>query len=178
MGPLSIDSVSTGSVQSAAASGSDTATGLGGAAVAGSIDTTAGGQSSATPGDRVGGTSGFAGTTALSIHTQADALVASFGSKAQGDQSLRMIIALLILEALLGKDGGKGSSKASEMGGLAAGFAGFTQRTDLALFSSTNIVQLQHQSTQVYTDQAVQTSAGSSDAGGAGAAGTHLDVTA
>ncbi len=115
--------------------------------------------------------------SAISVQTQVDDLLASFGPELAGDQQLRMIIALLILQALLGRDEDNTSHKATELAGLAANLDSFGRPSQIALFSETNIVQIQHQSTLVYSDQAIQTTT-EGELGGGGASGSRLDVKA
>ena len=131
------------------------------------------------------GTAGAAGagmsassitTTALNVQASVDALLESLGEGLASDQQLRMIIALLILNALLGKDQDQPTNKSAELAGLLTGSGLFGGRSRLAIFSATNIIQIQHQSTLVYTDQAVQTIAGDAP-GGQDPRGSQLDTT-
>lgn len=115
-------------------------------------------------------------STAVMIQTQVNSLLASFPSEMNGEQMLRMIIALLILQALLGKQDGQPMSQMAQLGGLAGGLDAFGRRSEFVLFSSTNIVQIQHQSTLVYTPQAVQTIT-EGEPGGQDAPGSRLDVS-
>ena len=117
-----------------------------------------------------------ASSSALAVRTNVDTLLASFTSEMSGEQQLRMIIALLILNALLGGDEKGTSSKAGELAGLASAIGQFGQREGFALFSATNIIQIQHQSTLVMTNQAVQT-LGEANLGDQGASGSRLDVS-
>lgn len=115
--------------------------------------------------------------SAAAVQSQVDTLLASFGSEVAGNQFLRMIIALLILNALLGKQDDEHTSKASQLAGLAGGLNSLGRSADYAMFSETNVIQIQHQSTLVYTDQALQ-SAGGGEATGGGSTGPRLDVNA
>ncbi len=121
--------------------------------------------------------SGGLATAATSVQSRVDTFLASFGDELAGDQQLRMIIGLLILSALLGKEGDQPMSKAAEMGGLLSDLGSLTQRNQVAVFSATNIIQMQQQSTLVYSDQAVQATTEGQPSGQAGG-GTRLDVTA
>lgn len=114
--------------------------------------------------------------TAISAQSQVDDLLASFGSELAGDQQLRMMIALLILQALLGRDEDNMAHKATELAGMAANLDSFGRPTQIALFSETNIVQIQHQSTLVYSDQAIHTIT-KGELGSDGSPGSRLDVT-
>ena len=75
------------------------------------------------------------------------------------DQTLRMIIALLILQMLLNQETGDSGSQANTMNALAAGLDALGQRNQPVQFSSTHIVQMQFQSTLVYTELSPTTSA-------------------
>lgn len=92
------------------------------------------------------------------------------------DQTLRMIIALLILQMLLNRETGDSDSQQNKMNALAAGLDALGQRNPPVQFSSTHIVQMQFQSTLVYTELS---SAISTNMGGEFAADQTptLDVT-
>lgn len=112
----------------------------------------------------------------MSVQSKVDALLQSIEPALGSDQQLRMIIALLILNALMGRNDEQ-SSRAAELSSLASGLDAMgSRRSDYALFSATNIIQIQHQSTLVYTDQAVQ-SVGDETGGGAAVDAPRLDIT-
>jgi hypothetical protein len=111
------------------------------------------------------------------VQSRVDAFLASFDESLPSDQQLRMVIALLILQALLGKEDDQPMSKAAELAGLAVGLEILGRRPDPVIISATNIIQIQHQSTLVYTEQAVQTlSETSAETGGQHNTGARLDV--
>jgi len=69
------------------------------------------------------------------------------------NQMLRMIIALMIMEALLAQDGG------SQQAGGVGLFAGGSQQSDamfLSIQSETNTIQIQEQSSTLATSQGIQ----------------------
>ncbi len=113
--------------------------------------------------------------TAIQVQTQVDTLLASFGPEMAADQQLRMILAMIILEALLSRGEDASQSRAAELGGLVAGLNTMGRQGQFTLFSATNVVQIQQQSTLVQSSYAVQTSTEGQSAG-AGASGQNLDV--
>ena len=116
--------------------------------------------------------------TASMVHSRVETFLASFDEALPSDQQLRMMIALLILQALLGKEDDQPMSKAAELAGIAVGLEVLGRRPDPAIISATNIIQIQHQSTLVYTEQAVQTLTESGGhSGGQDATGARLDVS-
>lgn len=116
--------------------------------------------------------------TASTVQSRVDSFLASFGEALPSDQQLRMIIALLILQALLGKEDDQPMSKAAELAGIAVGLEILGRRPDPAIISATNIIQIQHQSTLVYTEQAVQTlTEAGGQTGGQDPTGARLDVS-
>lgn len=128
---------------------------------------------------QMGGGNMLSGLAATASQVQAgvDALLTSIDGELAGDQQLRMMIAMLILQALLGKDDDQPANKAAELAGLAAGLNAFGHRTNVAMFSSTNIIQMQHQSTLLFTDQAIQTLT-HDETGSGQSMGTELDLSA
>ncbi len=129
-------------------------------------------------------TSPIAADTALSVRTPsgglqspADVIDAMLSLEMATEQRLRMVIALLILQMLLGKDSDDSTSSANELAKLAIGLDALGGRNQPVIFTSTHIVQMQYQSTLVYSDLAVETFA---QAGGGGQddPGSRLDVTA
>ncbi|HUU85429.1 MAG TPA: hypothetical protein VM243_18170 [Phycisphaerae bacterium] len=94
-------------------------------------------------------------TSATSIYSQVDTMLAAVGGGVQDNQLLRMIIGLLILQVLMGVDGGN-----QQAGGAAMldslGLAGGNRDAGVAgLRSATNIVQIEQQSATLLTSQAV-----------------------
>ena len=88
------------------------------------------------------------------VHTQVDAMLSAIGGDVQNNQMLRMIIGLLILQALLANDGGNQQAGASAMLDLLGQNGANRQATLLSLHSATNAVQIEQQSTVVMTGQA------------------------
>ncbi len=93
-------------------------------------------------------------TTNVSVvHSQVDSLLNSVGLDLSDNQVLRMIIAMLIMEALLAQDGGN-----QQAGGIGL-FAGLDQRSEasyLSIQSETSSIQIQQQSSSLATPQAIQ----------------------
>ncbi len=117
-------------------------------------------------------------TTAQSVDARVGEFLESFGSEIQSDQQLRMIIGLLILQALLSGDRKEGDVQGGEMNIAAMMADMLANKQDAGIISQTNIVQIQQQSSLVVTDQAVQTLAGDgSSVGGEDSPGSRLDVT-
>lgn len=181
MGPYAIDGVGAASAQrptnqSATASQPvSTSSGAGRAAAA----TTSGAeqQNPAGEGLTVGSSSSLV-MTAVSVQAQVDGFLQSFGSELAGDQQLRMVIALLILQALMRQQRDEGDVQGGEMAVLNAAAEALGRRPSYTVFSETNIIQMQHQSTLLITDQAVQTLDGSASGGGQVSTGENLDVNA
>lgn len=124
-------------------------------------------------------TSMTSSTSAMMIHSRVDEFLSSFGSELQSDQQLRMIIGLLILQALLGNDRKESDVQGGELmtASLVASMLD-GGKNEAAIISETNIVQIQQQSTLVMTDQAIQTLADDgSSIGGEDSPGSRLDVT-
>ena len=117
-------------------------------------------------------------TSAMFIDARVGEFLSSLGGELQTDQQLRMMIGLLILQALLSGDRKDGDVQGGELltASLMAGLLGGQQ--DPGIISETNIVQIQQQSTLVMTDHAVQTLASdASNIGGENSAGSRLDVS-
>ncbi len=93
--------------------------------------------------------------SATSVYAQVDAMLAAVGGSVQDNQLLRMIIGLLILQVLMGADGGSQESAAGALLGM-LGQAGTDRHGSVAsLQSATNVIQIQQQSTVLTTSQAV-----------------------
>ncbi len=137
-------------------------------------------------------TSPVAADTALALRapagglqSPADAIDAMLSLEMTAEQHLRMIIALLILQMLLGKDTDDSTSSANELAKLAIGLDALGGRNQPVIFTSTHIVQMQYQSTLVYSDlgelqphQPTDSNPWVSGGGGQDDPGSRLDVTA
>ena len=89
------------------------------------------------------------------IYAQVDQMLAAVGGGVQDNQLLRMIIGLLILQVLMGADGGNQQTGAGALLGM-LGLAGAGREAQVAtLHSATNVVQVEQQSTLLTTSQAV-----------------------
>jgi hypothetical protein len=103
------------------------------------------------------------------VHTSVDAMLAQIGGGVQNDTYLRMIIALLILNALL--NGERASSDSAV--GLPNASRPPSSASLLSLHSETNSIQIQEQSVMLATNQAVQTI---SDGGDSQTHGGRVDL--
>lgn len=89
------------------------------------------------------------------VYSQVDSLMNSVGLDLQNNQLLRMIIAFMIMQALLGQEDGNQQTRGADI--LSAGLGQATSNASfLSMQSETNIVQIQHQSSALSTAQAVQ----------------------
>ncbi len=109
------------------------------------------------------------------IHTQVDAMLESIGGGVQDNQMLRMIIGLLILQALLAEDGGNQQPPIDRLVGL-LGSVGGARSQALSLHSATNVVQIQQQSTVLMTSQAAVAPTGTE--GDPAGSGNQVDISA
>jgi hypothetical protein len=108
------------------------------------------------------------------VNTHVEAMLQGIGGGLQDNQMLRMVIALLILQALLAKDGG---SQQSAIEGLINLIGMGGQRTQsVSMHSATNVVQIQQQSTVLMTGQAAVGATGAE--GDPNASGEQIDVSA
>lgn len=112
-------------------------------------------------------------TSISMVYSQVDMMLGNVGIDLEDNQVLRMIIALMILEALLAQDGGN-----QQAGGVGL-LAGTGQRSSsmagfLSIQSETNIVQIQQQSTALSSTQAFQSIG--LGAGEGNANGSRLDT--
>ncbi len=117
-------------------------------------------------------------TSSMFIDARVGEFLGSIGGELQSDQQLRMIIGLLILQALLSGDRQEGDVQGGELmnATLLAGM--LHEQRDVGIISETNIVQIHQQSSLVMTDHAVQTLAGDgSNIGGENSPGSRLDVS-
>jgi len=102
-------------------------------------------------------TSAVSTSTSISVvSTQVDAMLASIGGGVENNQFLRVLLALLIMQALLGGDGLQKSSASAVMD-LLGQAGGNRQASLLTLHSATNIIQIEHASTILTTSQAATT---------------------
>jgi len=110
------------------------------------------------------------------VNSQVDAMLGAIGGGVQDNKLLRMMIALLILQALLTNDSeqqqGAVASLLDSLGQADGGRRGGT----IGLQSATSVVQIQQQSTVLATDQAVVSLTGTG--GESGGTGEGLDLTA
>jgi hypothetical protein len=145
------------------------------AAAGGAVSESTGGQSA---GMAAGATATISSTSTVMsvVHSRVDSMLSSLGLDTQANEVLRMIIALLILEALLARDGGS-----QQAGG--AGLQDFGSALRASVFaplrgyhSETNLVQISHQSTTVSTAWAIQSTGLSGD--GSESSGANLDTRA
>ena len=107
-------------------------------------------------------------TSISMVYSQVDMMLGNVGIDLQDNQVLRMIIALMILEALLAQDGG--NQQAGGVGLLAGiGQQSSSMASFLSIQSETNVVQIQQQSSALSSGQAIQSiglGAGESDTNG------------
>lgn len=113
-------------------------------------------------------------TSISMVHSQVDTMLGNVGIDLENNQVLRMIIALMILQALLAQDGGN-----QQAGGVGL-LAGTGQRSGsmagfLSIQSETNVVQLQQQSTALSSTQGIQSIG--LGAGEGNANGSRLDTS-
>lgn len=109
------------------------------------------------------------------VHTEVDAMLQAIGGGVQDNQLLRMVIALMILQALLAQDGG--SQQAAIDGLLDVLRTGTGQRTAaMSMHSATNMVQIQQQSTVLMTGQAALATTGAE--GDPSGPGERMDLSA
>ncbi|MFQ5489350.1 MAG: hypothetical protein ACE5GE_01400 [Phycisphaerae bacterium] len=92
-------------------------------------------------------------TSITMVNTQVDAMLESLGGGLQDNQMLKMVIALMILQAMLAKDGG---SQQAAIDGLmnVLGAVGSRGSQAISIQSATNVVQIQQQSNVLMTSQA------------------------
>jgi len=89
------------------------------------------------------------------VYSRVDSLMSSVGLDLQNNQLLRMILALMIMQALLGQEDGNQQVRGADI--LSAGLGRTLSSVSvLSMQSETNVVQIQHQSSTLSTAQAVQ----------------------
>lgn len=112
--------------------------------------------------------------TTLAITQQVDGFLGGIDPSLQNNAYLKLLIAALIMQVLLGSDGG-----AQQSGAGLQSLEGLTGGRNSALFvtieSSTNSVQLQQQSYRLDMNSAVQSLSQTAD--GAQQSGRQMDVT-
>ncbi len=117
-------------------------------------------------------------STSINISQQVDGLLSSIDPALGNNQYLKLLIAALIMQFLLGEDG---QGEQRDQSGLAAleSFAGRNSALHISIESATNTVQLQQQSSRVDMAGAVQTlsNASGSTAGDAGTTGQQMDIS-
>ena len=114
-------------------------------------------------------------TSVTMINTQVDAMLESLGGGLQDNQLLKMVIALMILQALLAKDGGSQQAAIEGLLNVLGVVAGRGSQA-VSLQSATNVVQIQQQSTVLLTSHAALTP--DSAKGDPQEPGENLDMTA
>ncbi|MCB9866284.1 MAG: hypothetical protein H6816_06575 [Phycisphaerales bacterium] len=113
-------------------------------------------------------------TTSVAITQQVDSFLSGIGSGLQNNAYLKLLIAALIMQVLLGEDGGAQQSGAG-LQGLESLAGGRNSALHITIESSTNTVQMQQQSYRLDANTAVQSMSGS--ANGADQPGQQMDVT-
>jgi hypothetical protein len=114
-------------------------------------------------------------TSVTMVNTQVAAMLNTIGGGLQHNELLRMMIALMILQALLSQDGG--NQKAAMEGMMELFRAATGQRTTtVSLHSATNVVQLEQQSTVLMTGQAAL--APTTTEGDPNSSGDQIDISA
>jgi hypothetical protein len=110
------------------------------------------------------------------VHTHVDAMLAAIGPEVQNNQFLRMIIGLLILQALLANDGGNQQVGTNALLDL-LGLSGANRQSEVvSMHSATNVVQIEQQSSVVMTSQAALTPTATE--GDAENSGRQIDLSA
>lgn len=110
------------------------------------------------------------------IYSQVDTMLAAVGGGVQDNQLLRMIIGLLILQVLMGGDGGSQQAGAGALLSM-LGLAGADRQAQVAtLHSATNLVQIEQQSATLVTSQAVLSPTATE--GDPDNPGSHVDLEA
>ena len=109
------------------------------------------------------------------VNSQVDAFLGSVGINLQNNQMVRMIIALLILELLMGQDGQGGKQQSGSASALSQlSTAGDSSR--LFMFhSTTSVYRSEYHASELSGGLAVQSSASTA---GDGAASGRLDMSA
>jgi hypothetical protein len=88
------------------------------------------------------------------VHTQVDAMLGAIGGGVQDNKMLRMMIALLILQALLTNDQEQQDAAMAGLLDMLGMSSGKRPTQMISLHSATDVVQIQQQSTVLATNQA------------------------
>jgi hypothetical protein len=115
-------------------------------------------------------TGGISSSSITLVHTSIDSMLAQIGGGVQNDSYLRMIIALLILNALLNSDHARGGSAV----GLPNAPRPQSMASMISMHSETNCIQIQEQSVTLASNQAVQTTTAGGDSGNGGRVDLHV----
>ncbi len=110
------------------------------------------------------------------VYSQVDAMLSNVGGGIQDNQLLRMVIALMIMQALLAEDGGNQQSGANALMDLLGLSGGSGQSGLIGLHSATNVIQIQQQSTVLMTGQAA--TAPTATEGDPNSSGANIDLSA
>jgi len=111
----------------------------------------------------------------VAISQQVDAFLGSISPTLANNAYLKLLIAALIMQVLLGEDGGAQQSGAGSLATLEALAGGRNTALFISIESSTNTVQLTQQSSRLDLTSAVQSLTES--ANGAEQPGRQMDVT-
>lgn len=113
-------------------------------------------------------------TTSMAVSQQVETFLAGISPMLGNNAYLKLLIAALIMQVLLGEDGGAQKSNAG-LQGLESLAGGRNNVLFVAIESSTNTVQLEHQSYRLDATSAVQSLTESAD--GSDQPGRQMDVT-
>jgi hypothetical protein len=132
----------------------------------------------ASAGMAAGGTTTISSTSTVMsvVHSRVDSMLSSLGLDTQTNEVLRMIIGLLILEALLARDGGSQQAGGAGLQDFGSALRASLLSPLMSYHSETNLVQISHQSTTVSTSWAIQSTGLSGD--GSESSGANLDTQA
>ncbi len=109
------------------------------------------------------------------VHSQVDALLNSIGGGMENNKLLRMMIGLLIMQALLSNE--QEQQQAAVTGLLdSLGMGAADRQSSVGIHSATNVVQIQQQSVTLSTSQAVVGSTGAE--GDPQDSGSQIDLSA
>ena len=115
--------------------------------------------------------------TMSTLTQQIGAFLESISPELVDNQYLKLLIAAMIMQALLGEDGG--AQQTGQAGMQALEFlSSSSQAVQMSVQSSTSVVQMQQQSAAVYSSNAVQATADTSESAGQHPAGGQMDISA
>ena|GEM_PF-4037307 len=114
-------------------------------------------------------------TSITQVSSQVDAFLNALGADLQGNELLRMIIGLLILQLLLGTDGESGGRADDRLGALAQLTSRGQSSHMLLVQSSTSVVQFDYAATELSVASGMQSSAGAQPDGDSG---EQIDLSA